>query len=465
MLINKYHGGFLIWLIISLSLTSFSCAGAAPSNQIQKVEIKEYPDKTVLLLDLTTQSGYDRKLQPDGSLIITVPDCGTTTMMKKAEKDSAISSVDLKSDGSKAIATVILSSQARNYRGYATVTPPRIVFEINKKIEEQPKPAETTKEAVIPNKTQSQIPAGGKTEGNVTYGEINLDPIVPMVASEPVGLVAAATTTKKGSTSEKVESSDKRTTIDRIIIDPGHGGVYPGCEGITSGVSEKDVALKISLKLKKKLEERLGVKVHITRRRDDTVCMRERISMANRVKGDLFISIHLNAASGKANGTEVFFLSEARSDDERAIATLENADFEAEMEDMPKGSGLDFILGSMTQNEYLAASSELAELVQTALVKKLGLKDRGVKQAPFYVLMYTYMPSILVEVGFMSNKDEEKLLLDPVFQDKAADAMADAVAIYKSHYEKRMGITKEKSKTSDTTKGTDNTKGSKKKTK
>jgi len=435
-------------IVVTLALLTF--AAGAELNKITSIDVTEAEGKTVLTVNLASSSGYDKQALDGGKLALIIPQCSVSKQSLKIAAGSALSAVDATNDGSNARIVLTFSPQASSYRGVATISPPKVVFEIAKKPPAKPEPQSKAPDVVTPKPKTT-------TPKNVTTGSVDLTPVLtkPSVDDSPI-----ATPTKSEPLIAKAPDKSTGTKpaaakgmIKRIVLDPGHGGPYVGCGGISSGVEEKVVTLKIAYKLKKKLEDKLGLKVYMTRKDDSNILMRERTGLANRVKGDMFVSIHLNGDDNtKANGTEVYFLSEARTNAERAIATLENADFEAEMEDMVKGSGLDFILGSMAQNEFLAESSELAEMVQTSLVKKLDTRDRGVKQAPFYVLMYTYMPSILVEVGFMSNKTEEKNLLDPAFQDKAAEAMYAAIAAYKKNYDKKMGYTEEKPKTTDSSK-------------
>jgi N-acetylmuramoyl-L-alanine amidase len=179
----------------------------------------------------------------------------------------------------------------------------------------------------------------------------------------------------------------------------------------------------------------------MTRIDDSHVYMRDRTGLANAVKADLFIDVHNNAVlNAKVGGTESYFLSESRSDWERAATIAENEDFLAENPNFSADAGsLNFILSMLAQNEFLQESSELAHLVQESMVRDLGLRDRGVKQAPFYVLVGCSMPSILVEIAFISNSAEEKLLTDPEWQEDAAGAIYKGIKAYKEAYEKNMG--------------------------
>lgn len=266
------------------------------------------------------------------------------------------------------------------------------------------------------------------------------EPARIMLQVFPKEEVGSSTDTQQKKPQEVNPDSD--LAINTVCIDPGHGGRFTGAEG-SGGLIEKDVNLQICLKLKSYLEKNLKVKVYLTREDDSHVDLADRTGLANDTHADLFISVHNNAwSSEKAMGTETFFLSESRTDDERAVALRENEDFFQEDPNLSKSktADLEFILASIAQNEFLEESSELAELVQEALVSRLGTVDRGVKQAPFYVLVGCYAPAILVEGMFISNPQEEKKLSDPKWQDLIARAIYEGVAEFKKRQEKRMGL-------------------------
>jgi len=192
-----------------------------------------------------------------------------------------------------------------------------------------------------------------------------------------------------------------------IVIDPGHGGQEKGAVGPT-GIKEKDVCLGIAKRLEK-LVNKSGLKAILTRRRDCDISLKERTEIANRYQADLFISIHANAfPHPSTKGIETYFLSLEASDDEaRMVAALENKAFGFEGTAIEELGDLELILWDMAQTEYLEESSRLAELIQVYLVQFLNSDDRGVKQAPFYVLMGVAMPAVLVEVGFVSHQLED----------------------------------------------------------
>lgn len=219
-----------------------------------------------------------------------------------------------------------------------------------------------------------------------------------------------------------------------IVLDPGHGGVETGATG-PSGLQEKALTLDLAMRLKSRLE-RQGATVVLTRDDDRVLTLDERTAIANHNRAILFISIHLNASKRKtAVGAETYFLSSGATDDEaRTLAGLENKAYEPPDGVAPSASttppdrGLELILWDLAQNSFLRESSRLAEAVQSELNAATGVRDRGVRQAPFTVLMGATMPAILIEAGFISNPDEEARFKDDAYKDRVVDAIARAVA-------------------------------------
>jgi len=229
--------------------------------------------------------------------------------------------------------------------------------------------------------------------------------------------------------------------IHTIVVDPGHGGTETGAIG-PSGAMEKDLTLLLARELESRLSSRLGVRVVLTRGEDATLPLDDRAAIANQNKADLFISIHLNSSLGSgAHGAETYFLSAEASDAKAAkAAAAENSpaavpppqgDTKEEVKD------LELILWDLAQSRHLAESQRFATLIQTELNEALQLRDRGVKQAPFRVLNGAEMPAVLVELGFISNPDEEKKLQDASYRGALVDSLTKAVARYKEQVEAR----------------------------
>lgn len=234
--------------------------------------------------------------------------------------------------------------------------------------------------------------------------------------------------------------------IDKVVIDAGHGGHDSGCRGKFS--NEKDVALSVSLKLGKLIEENLPeVKVIYTRKTDVFVTLNDRAEIANNNKADLFICIHCNAGSKVASGTEVFVMGLHKTEDNLKLAERENSSILMEA-DQSKYEGFNpnspegYIALSLYQNAYMDQSINLASKVEQNLTSK-GRDDRGVKQAGFWVLYRTTMPSILIETGFLTNPTEEQYLNSEQGQNEIAAALFKAFKDYKAENDAKI---KQKSK-------------------
>lgn len=227
-----------------------------------------------------------------------------------------------------------------------------------------------------------------------------------------------------------------RPGVHTIVIDPGHGGTESGAVS-PQGTQEKELTLALARALQARLQARLPVKVILTRTQDETLELEERAAIANENKADLFISLHLNSSLGaSAFGAETYFLSVEASD----AAAAARAEAENRLSDdgaaaRPEGDplyDLQFMLWDLAQSRHLAESQAFAKLVQEELNTALGLRDRGVKQAPFRVLNGAAMPAVLVELGFLSNPEEEKRLNDPAHRAQLVDAIVRAIGRYRA---------------------------------
>ncbi len=212
-----------------------------------------------------------------------------------------------------------------------------------------------------------------------------------------------------------------------IVLDPGHGGEDTGAVG-PNGTEEKNVVLSLALKVAEILSERLSSTVLLTRTVDVFIPLEERTAFANRNGADLFVSIHANAALNReASGFETFFLSfDATDDDARRVAAFENRVVKT-TEARADGDDIQLILLDLANTEAHHESSRLAENVHLSMLKNSGRENRGVKQAPFTVLVGATMPAILVEAGFISNPGEERLLASKKEQTRIAEAIVDGI--------------------------------------
>jgi N-acetylmuramoyl-L-alanine amidase len=241
----------------------------------------------------------------------------------------------------------------------------------------------------------------------------------------------------------KLQNQRGRSKLDVIVIDAGHGGKDPGTIGV-AGTREKDVALGISLKLGKLIEENLpDVQVVYTRKTDKFVELYQRGRIANEANGKLFISIHCNATERKpssANGFEIYLLRPGKTQDAVDIATKENKAIEFE-EDKNRYEELTeefFILLTMRQSAHMKYSELFAEKAAETMAEKLRIQNSGVKQAGFYVLVGASMPNVLVETGYLSNRQEERVLRSAEGQRKIAEALFEGIKEYKALYEREL---------------------------
>jgi N-acetylmuramoyl-L-alanine amidase len=219
-----------------------------------------------------------------------------------------------------------------------------------------------------------------------------------------------------------------------VVLDPGHGGEDRGAVG-PSGLAEKDLTLDLTRRLKARIVAEMEAEVIQTRDADRAVPLDERTAIANHNRADLFVSIHANASRrDNARGAETYFLSYQATDDEsRAVAAIENNTLGLE-EGVQGNSSLEMVLWDLAQSAFLKESSALAEIIQANLNDALDITNRGIKQAPFRVLMGATMPAVLIEVAFISNAEEERRLRDPAFKERLAAAIYDSISRFHDKY-------------------------------
>ena len=247
------------------------------------------------------------------------------------------------------------------------------------------------------------------------------------------------------SRSKAARPSISRKPAHKVIVDAGHGGVDPGAPIQGGRLREKDITLQLSLKVGAALRRR-GIGVVYTRTRDTLIARADRGRIANQADGDVFLSIHVNAANPRwkqpqaARGFETYFLGVAKTEDTRRVEEMEEESGRFETASTSSANDpLDFILTDMLQNEHLRESSDLAEIIQRHLRKVHPGPDRGVKQAGFTVLVSAFMPAVLVEVGFGTNREEARFLASADQQEQMAEAIAEATREYLQRHERRVG--------------------------
>jgi N-acetylmuramoyl-L-alanine amidase len=255
-------------------------------------------------------------------------------------------------------------------------------------------------------------------------------PVVPSASTPPLPTAAPSTNLAGGFSI----SRQLGLNVSRIVIDPGHGGHDPGAKG--GGTSEAELVLDVSLRLAQLLQKVPGLEVVLTRKTDDYVTLQERTAIANREGADLFLSIHANANnSAQAQGIETYFLNFATTLSAAAVAARENAASGQNMGELPD------VVKTIALNNKLDESRDFATFVQREMVTKLrpankAVRDLGVKQAPFVVLIGAAMPSVLAEISFMTNPQEARLLKSTAYRQRIADALFEAVRTYQASLKK-----------------------------
>lgn len=219
--------------------------------------------------------------------------------------------------------------------------------------------------------------------------------------------------------------------IDKVCIDPGHGGRDHGHED-NDGI-EKDITLAIANAAAERIRQELGLEVVMTRVDDSLVDLRQRTEIANSSGADVFISIHCNSwFNGETGGFESYFLSPARSESERTLVNLEKRAGRGAAQ--AAGGDVEFISWDVVQNAYISESSSLAEIIQREMTSRLEIKSRGVKQANLVVLQGAKMPAVLIETAFLSNPGEAGKLKDPDFQRRVADGLVASIRRMQEQY-------------------------------
>ncbi len=261
---------------------------------------------------------------------------------------------------------------------------------------------------------------------------------------EEIETKATVEAKKQGETQDKLQRAREQSRLDVIVIDAGHGGKDPGTIGV-SGTREKDVALGVALKLGQLIKEEMSdVRVVYTRKNDTFVELYQRGKIANDAKGKLFISIHCNSTERKpssANGFEIYILRPGKTESAIRIAEKENDAIKFEEDYKDRYQALteeNFILITMRQSAFVRYSEEFAVRASESMANLLKIQNSGVKQAGFLVLVGASMPNVLVETGYLSNRQEEKILRSQEGQRNIAHALFEGIKHYKEDYEKAL---------------------------
>lgn len=350
---------------------------------------------------------------------------------------------------------VLEAADVSSYSVYPLYSPYRLVIDcLRTTPEEPPATAATARPRPAPASAPGQVARDGNASlsGRLLGSAVGLAPALRPGAAATIATVLAEPSTPTAPETaasaapeppaQPIAPPTRNSTggfsmarqlglgVSRIVIDPGHGGHDSGAKG--GGTTEADLVLDVALRLEKLLLNVPGTEVVLTRRHDEFVPLQERTAIANRESADLFLSIHANAnPSPQARGVETYFLNFASNLSAAAVAARENAASGQTMGELPD------VVKSIALNSKLNESRDLAALVQRELVAKLqpankALRDLGVKQAPFVVLIGAAMPSVLAEVSFLTNPQDARLLKSPAYRQRIAQGLYDAVRRYQA---------------------------------
>jgi N-acetylmuramoyl-L-alanine amidase len=268
------------------------------------------------------------------------------------------------------------------------------------------------------------------TQADAGSGRVTID-LLP--ATTETTAPAPAAPSPAPDTRLVIPTQGPATGLRTVVIDPGHGGDELGTQG-ANGTVEKEITLSVSRRLRTLIESRLGLKVFLTREDDRTLTLDERSAFANNHRADVFLSIHANSAVRPSlKGAEVFYLTVERADEEARKKADANATT------LPALGGgtraIDLILWETAQARYLEQSATLAGFVEQALRPRVEMSPRAIQQAPFRVLVGANMPAALVEIGYLSNPEQETQLASAGYQDQVAQALLDALIKFREFIE------------------------------
>jgi N-acetylmuramoyl-L-alanine amidase len=415
---------------------------------ISKIRVGKHPDFTRVVLELTGSYEWTIEQPPGGPVRILIPGAGVDASIRRIEFSSGvIRSVQTARRANGVEVILVCQPAGVKVRTLTLTEPERLVLDVS--LPGAGEEGRTLAQAAVQpavNPAKASAPAPAPRAGS------EKSPASETPTPEPADRTARAPAASGDAGKEAAGGSGTGATVLRerdgtrklltIVLDPGHGGHDTGAIGPT-GLMEKDVVLDLASRLRRLLQDRLGVRVLMTRTEDEFVSLADRSAFANRAKADFLISLHVNAASKRgAVGFETFFFAREPSDnDARASAQRENLVVEG------NGAGgndlealLKTTLADMAVTRDIKESSNLAERLLASLEKILRVDNRGVKSGPFYILATAAMPAVLVESAFITNPKEERKLQRDEHRQRIADALYEGIAAYKVRYEQRLGL-------------------------
>jgi N-acetylmuramoyl-L-alanine amidase len=414
--------------------------GSRDSASIRSVKRTPLPDGVRLTIELDRETAYhSERLDNPRRVFFDLKDAKATAELLDASlkfDDDLVREVRLgRHPGATRI--VMEMDSAESYSVFTLYEPFRLVVDFKRSAvgAPTPLPAPAKPEAAVPESVGTAPPAAVVTPPKPTPAQQADSPIAKETAPVPTGPAAASPAPPSTNADGKFSLARQLGLgVSRIVIDAGHGGHDPGAHG--HGINESELTLDVALRLQKLLEQEPGFEVVMTRATNVFIPLEERTKIANRESADLFLSIHANASRNtKARGVETYFLNFATNPDAEAVAARENAGSGQSMRKLPD------IVRAIALNNKIDESRDFADMVQRSMVRKLSarnsaLRNIGVKQAPFVVLIGAAMPSVLAEISFVTNKQDATLLKTNAYRQQIAEALFDAVQRYQQSLKK-----------------------------
>lgn len=395
----------------------------ATPTVVRDVRFKAYPDHTRVVLDLQRSTSFTQnRLKNPDRIIIELQNA----LLGKTAKDRL---TETKLPGEIAIAqpharSVTISLDMNTISDYKLLplsSPDRLVVDIFNQAPAQP--AAASPKPVVPSAIAEPPPPPPAVPA------VTATPPAPEAAPPPAPPAPQVKTPAPAAARPRIETKAVHNNIKIIVIDAGHGGKDPGAIG-RNGMAEKDITLFVSLRLRELIIKRLGRGVLMTRDQDVFIELEDRAKFANNMGADLFVSVHVNSHPQRSTkGVEIYHFGEATDRRALEVAARENG---TPIKDT--GIGWEYLVADLLTTKKVQESLELAWTTKKAMIARLDdyydVEDHGVKTAPFYVLRYTTMPSILAEIAFITNPTEERLMQSDAFLNRVAESIFDGVKSY-----------------------------------
>lgn len=418
---------------------SNAAAPAAGSNSavlIRDVKRTQLPDGMRLTIEMDRETSYtSERLENPSRVFFDLKGAAATEALKDKSlkfEDGIVKEVRL---GRHPDATRIVMDMegVESYSVFTLYEPFRLVVDFKRTAAATPPPATSPASQPDPQAIPGPPPAVASAAKPSPAQQVD-SPLAREATPVPAAPAAPPAPPSANANGQFSLARQLGLGVSRIVIDAGHGGHDPGAKA--NGVTESEVALDVALRLQKLLEKEPGFEVVMTRSTDVFIPLEERTKIANKESADLFLSIHANAARNtKARGVETYFLNFATNPEAEAVAARENAGSGQSMRKLPD------IVRAIALNNKIDESRDFANMVQRSMVRKLSSKTNeirniGVKQAPFVVLIGAQMPSVLAETSFVTNKEDAALLKSAAYRQKIAEALFDAVLQYQRSLKK-----------------------------